>query len=87
VERLGLGVAALKLVKVSQPGNGDSIFRVVLAILLTRGGRVPLGDRYRIGVFALLELSAVLRFQIGELTTTLPSRVEGADGCQQRHQY
>jgi hypothetical protein len=54
---------------------------------LASQGHVPIGQRWRIGIFALRRQSTDLCSQIGELIITLPSRMHRADGCQGRPQY
>src|SRR5262249_26071982 len=84
---LSLSIATLRVVDKSQPRNGEGVFAVLVAMLLTSQANVPLGYRSRFCVFALAVELADLSSQIGELITTLRSGMHGAADCQQRHQY
>jgi hypothetical protein len=53
VERLGLSIADLTPVNVSQPQNGGGVLKVVFAMLLTSHGNPSLGYRRRFCVLAL----------------------------------
>ena len=68
VERLGLGMAALGLVSISQPSNGCCVFGVVIAMFLASQADVTLSYWDGIGILAHLIT------ECSEVVSTLCSR-------------